>query len=93
MVRHLDLRHPFSSTNRAVLARGFGGVLLAVGLTALFWMSALEIVSRASRASLPQGVRTYWSMHPLVALETLLPGLFTQPPLEGRVAHGLLRVA
>ncbi|HVQ28066.1 MAG TPA: hypothetical protein VMV21_00705, partial [Vicinamibacteria bacterium] len=82
VVRHLDLRHPFSSTNRAVLSRGMGGVLLAVGLSAALWMSALEIVSRASRASLPQGVRTYWSMHPLVALETVLPGLFTSLPLK-----------
>ena len=83
VVQHLDWEHPLSSPNRAVLIRGFGGVLLAVGLSAALWMSALEIVSRASRASLPQGVRTYWSMHPLVALETLLPGLFTSLPLKG----------
>ena len=82
VARHLDWKRPLSSANRAVLARGFGGVLLAVGLSAALWMAALEIVSRASRASLPQGVRTYWSLHPLVALETLLPGLFTSLPLK-----------
>ena len=82
VARHLDLKRPLLATNRAVLARGFGGVLLAVGVSAALWMPALEIVSRASRASLPQGVRTYWSMHPLVAVETLLPGLFTSLPLK-----------
>ena len=82
VARHLDLKRPLSPTNRAVVARGFGAVLLAVGLSAPLWLPALEIVSRASRASLPQGVRTYWSMHPLVAIETLLPGLFTSLPLK-----------
>ena len=82
VARHLDVKHPLAATNRSVLARGFGGVLLAAGLTAILWVPALEIVSRASRASLPQSVRTYWSMHPLVALETLLPGLFTSLPLK-----------
>ena len=80
--RHLDRRRPLSPANRAVLARGFGSVLLAVGLSAILWLPALDIVSRASRASLPQGIRTYWSMHPLVAIETLLPGLFTSLPLK-----------
>ena len=45
-------------------------------------MAALEIVGRAARAGLPAGERSYWSMHPLVALETVLPGLFTALPLN-----------
>lgn len=80
-VRHLDFRAPASLANRAVLARGFSGVLLGVGLGSAAWLSALEVVSRAARAELPQAVRTYWSLHPLVALETLLPGLWSTLPL------------
>jgi len=80
--RHLRLSWPPSPETRAMLRRGAGGVLLAVGLSAALWMPALDIVSRAARAELPAGVRTYWSLHPLVALETVLPGLWSALPLE-----------
>lgn len=77
----LDLRQPFSAGNRAAMARGLGGVLLALGLSAASWVTALEVASRAARANLPQSVRTYWSLHPAVLLEAMLPRLFDSLPL------------
>jgi len=66
----------------AALGRGAAGGLLALGLSTALWLPALEIVSRAARAELPAAVRTYWSTHPLVALEMVLPGLWSALPLE-----------
>lgn len=80
--RHLRPTWPPSAEVRAVLGRGAFGGLLALGLSAGLWWPALEIVSRAARAELPAAVRTYWSTHPLVALEMVLPGLFSTLPLE-----------
>ena len=80
--RHVRGSWPPPPETRAALARGAGGGLLALGLSAALWMSALELVLRAGRAGLPAGERSYWSMHPLVALEAVLPGLFTGLPLN-----------
>ena len=80
--RHVRGIWPPPPKTRAALLRGASGALLALGLSAPLWMAALEIVGRAARAGLPAGERSYWSMHPLVALEAVLPGLFTALPLN-----------
>lgn len=87
--RVLDWRRPFSAGNRAVVARGTLGILLALGLSAASWLTAMDAVSRAARADLPQSVRTYWSLHPVVLLETLLPRLFDTLPLRPDVRTAL----
>jgi hypothetical protein len=73
---------PPPSETRVAAGRFAGAVALALGSSAPLWMPALEIVSRAARADLPAGVRAYWSLHPLAALETALPGLFSALPLH-----------
>jgi hypothetical protein len=80
--RHVRGIWPPPPETRAALLRGASGALLALGVSAPLWMAALEIVGRAARSGLPAGERSYWSMHPLVALETVLPGLFTGLPLN-----------
>jgi hypothetical protein len=64
------------------LARAGLGLLLALGASALLWMPSLDLVSRAARSQLPEAVRTYWSVHPAVAVETVLPGLLSALPLH-----------
>ena len=80
--RHVRAAWPPPPETRGALVRGAGGALLALGLSAPLWLAALESLSRAARAGLPAGERSYWSMHPLVALEAILPGLFTALPLS-----------
>ena len=67
---------------RGPLVRVASAGLLGVGLSAALWMPALEIVGRAARADLPTSVRTYWSMHPLVGVEMVLPGVVSAVPLK-----------
>jgi hypothetical protein len=81
--RLLDPPRPAWAAARGALLRLAGGGLLGLGLSAALWMSALEIAARAARADLPASVRTYWSMHPAVALEFITPGLWSALPLAG----------
>ncbi len=55
------------------LARLACAVLLAAGLCAAQLLPSLDLVTGSSRAHLPAGVRGYWSVHPWLALQTLLP--------------------
>ncbi len=80
--RHVRAVWPPPPVTRAALGRAASGGLLALGLSAPLWMAALEIVGRAARAGLPAGERSYWSLHPLLVVETLLPALFTGLPLN-----------
>lgn len=61
---------------------------LAVALTAAQWMPTLDLVGGSARSDLTGEARTYWSVHPLGALEMLLPGLWRTIPLSpaGRAA-------
>jgi hypothetical protein len=79
--RHVEWRRGRGRANAARLAVAAAAVLLAGGLTAPLWLSALDVVSRAARLSLPATMRTYWSVHPLSLLEVLVPGLWTTLPL------------
>jgi hypothetical protein len=76
-----SLRALVSREHGARLLAAGGGALLGIGLAAGLWLSAFEIASRAARMDLPPEVRTYWSLHPLVSLEMLLPQLWSALPL------------
>jgi hypothetical protein len=79
LARHL--RGPWSS-RRALALRAATAYVLALGLSAGLWLPALDVLTRSARRSLPLAVRTYWSVHPLGLLETLLPGLWSSLPLR-----------
>lgn len=53
-----------------------GAVTVAVGLSAAQWMPTLDLIHGSARASLSPEMRTYWSVHPLGALEMLIPGIW-----------------
>jgi len=79
LARHL--RGPWSS-RRALAIRAAMAYILALGLSAGLWLPALDVLTRSARRSLPLAVRTYWSVHPLGLLETLVPGLWSSLPLR-----------
>jgi hypothetical protein len=54
---------------------------VAAGLSAGLWLAALDVVVRSSRHALPEAIRTYWSMHPLSLVETLVAGVPGRLPL------------
>jgi hypothetical protein len=84
-LRHVAWRTPRAPANRSLVASGLLAALIALGLTAGLWMPALDIVSRAARSNLPSQVRTYWSVHPLVLAESIIPGLWSGLPLHPRL--------
>jgi hypothetical protein len=69
------------STGRLLTTAGAAG-MTTVGLTADLWWPALEQVRAAARADLPSALRTYWSLHPFVLMDTLVPGLWSSLPLK-----------
>jgi hypothetical protein len=56
--------------------------LCALALTAALWWPALDMVSRSSRSSLSSNTRTYWSVHPLLLPEFLIPTSWNGLPLR-----------
>lgn len=55
---------------------------IALLLSAGIWLPAAELVSNSARSSLPEAVRTYWSLHPFALLEFFLPVPLTALPLR-----------
>jgi hypothetical protein len=78
---------PFALANRRLSAQAPRS-WPSDGLSAALWMTALELITRTPRWSLPAGIRTYWSVHPLGALQHPLPR-----PLDRRGALAALREA
>lgn len=67
---------------RGILLSGLVAGVVAGGVTAGLWWPALDLLLRSSRRSFPAELRTYWSVHPLGLLETLVPGLWSNLPLK-----------
>jgi hypothetical protein len=70
------------SSQRALAITAATAALVALGLSAGLWLPALDVLSRSARRSLPLAVRTFWSVHPLGLVETLVPGLWSSLPLR-----------
>ncbi len=77
---------------RPMLVAGALALVLAVGLSAGLWLTALDAVSRSSRRDLPETVRTYWSVHPLELVETMAPGVPGRLPLSPAARDALGRI-
>ena len=77
LVFKLDWRDPLGAVNLRLVAVGAGALALGIGISGALWMTALDSVARAPRWNLPEAIRTYWSVHPLTALELLFPRLFS----------------
>ncbi len=70
-------RGPFGRLGRLLLA-----ALLGAGLCAAQLLPSLDVVAHSSRANLPAFVRGYWSVHPVVALQTFVPLPWNSLPLS-----------
>lgn len=69
------------ASDRRVMWMAAGGFLLAIGLSAGQWMATVEAASYSGRRSLPREIRTYWSVHPVVLADLVLPGLSGDAPV------------
>jgi hypothetical protein len=79
ILRRVDTVHPAGGPNRRLLAVSAVAGVFGLALSAGLWMTALDVASRSARSSLPEQVRTYWSVHPLGLAQALLPGLAGLP--------------
>jgi hypothetical protein len=73
---------PWRASSRAVVLRASAGLILALGLTAVLWIPVVELALASERRALAFGIRTYWSVHPLVLLDALVADLWGALPLN-----------
>ena len=76
---HGDRRNPFGRTNRIVLGRLLGSVVLAAGFAAVQVLPAFWHARHTERAQFTYDSTFVWSLHPLRLLEVLIPGLWGNP--------------
>lgn len=89
LVRNVRWRKPFCSDNRCLIAMAAGAFGLAAGLAAVLWLPALDVARQSARWGLPAETRTYWSLHPLSVVETVLPVLLPGLPLKGSLVSAM----
>jgi hypothetical protein len=89
LVRHVRWREPQGAQNRALAATALASLALAVSLSAVLWLPALDVASRSARWDLPVQIRTYWSLHPLSVIEPLLPVPWAMMPLKPALASAM----
>jgi hypothetical protein len=85
----LDWRAPLAGPNVRRAVAGAGVLALGLGISAALWMTALDLAFRTPRWGLPEAVRTYWSVHPLGALQVLFPKLWTGFPIAASLRDTL----
>lgn len=92
IAHHVRWRRPLDAANRSLAIAGATALALALGLSAVLWLPALDVASRSARWALSAEVRTYWSLHPLSIVETLVPvqwrGLPLTPALSSAMFEG-----
>jgi len=89
LLRHVRWTRALVAANARLIGAAAAAGALALGLSAALWLPALELVGRSGRSSLPEAVRTYWSVHPLTLLECLTPGLWSGLPLSPSLRQAL----
>ena len=67
---------------RRQVAGGAAALAVAAALSAVQWMPTLDAVRGSPRWHLPDATRTYWSLHPLGAIELLWPRPWAMAPLS-----------
>jgi len=82
LIVHADRKGLAGAANRTLVGAALAAFLFALALSAGLWMTALDVAARSDRASLPEHIRTYWSVHPLGLAQTLSFGLWTRLPLS-----------
>lgn len=89
VVRRVHWRDPFGHTNRALAVTCAATLALAASLSAVLWLPALDVASRSARWNLPVTIRTYWSLHPLSLIDTLIPVPWGALPLKPALSSAM----
>jgi hypothetical protein len=89
LLSRVDWRRPIAADSRRLAATGLAAVALGAGLSAVLWTTTLDLALRTPRQSLPEAVRTYWSVHPATLLELLYPGLWSRLSLAPALRSAL----
>ena len=87
--RHVRWRNPLCAENRSTIAACASAAALALGLSAMLWLPTLDVATRSARGSLSAQVRTYWSLHPLSIVETVVPVLWRGLPLRPSLSEAM----
>ena len=74
--RWVRWRRPGARRNRHLLMAAGGALALALALSAVLWMPALELARHTARFGLSAQTRTFWSVHPLGLLQAWCPSLW-----------------
>jgi hypothetical protein len=74
--RWIRWRRPWSTRNRRLVASAALALGLALALSAVLWMPALEVARHSARFGLAEETRTFWSVHPLGLLQAWCPNLW-----------------
>jgi Bacterial membrane protein YfhO len=72
LARRLHRRDGRRGLARAARLGAVAGAL-AVGLTAALWLPAMHLLVRTPRVEQPEALRYFFSLHPVLALQTLVP--------------------
>lgn len=96
-LRYVRRSEPFGAANRRLLGTAAAALVFAVALSTAQWWPTLELLRDSPRVSaLNNPSRTFWSVHPVAMLQTLLPLFPDRVPLswetrtqyfEGREAY------
>ena len=78
----VDWRDPFGAAGRRLLRAAIGAGVLAVALACAQWLPTADAARRSQRAALDEEQRTRWSVHPIVAMQTIVPAALGPLPLK-----------
>ena len=73
IVSRIDWREPTGASNVRMLKATTLAAGLALAVAAVQWLPAWGLAQGSIRMGLPEGMRTFWSLHPLNAVQLLLP--------------------
>jgi hypothetical protein len=79
----------FRGAARRVAFAMAGAAVFAVALSAVQWLPTLAILPSSNRASMTAGLSEYWSLHPAVLADLVVPSLTVDLPLSPALSAAL----
>jgi len=89
-LRHLSARGAARRRGPRLAAAAATAAAAALALSAGMWLPALSVLRASSRPELGASARTFWSLHPVSLLQTVLPVFPHQLPLQPEIRALLL---
>ena len=82
VLSRIDWQAPTGPANGRIMKALALAAALALAVSAALWLPAWEWARGSSRMGLPESQRVFWSLHPLNALQLLVPLLPQRLPLD-----------